>query len=248
MAKTMIGVMKANVANYVVCSEDIAYAIFYVSEDVQSVAYDLSTSVTKTVRGDGRTMFYTGEREDIFVYSMEAPWNAPKMLKSITARIRLTRDSNFITMQTLNKLDVILVNEDGVTESKLPCNFKLVPSEFYRRWLRPISHENVPALSRPVACVNVEIGGLPFLSQVRSSAPSQDNLLLMSNVALEGPTASHIPLKINRIYREMDDVDEQRLRVKLVDSFDGSLFPSFFVGYTAVTLHFRRTFNNFLRG
>ena len=237
--------------NYIFCSEEMAYALHLDTVIRARRAYSSSKRIvlSKNVWED-RTIYYVRTDANFAAFDFSLNSNGlPSKLNMTTPKplIRMVKDSNFVSMETRDGGDVVLLSRDETVRSLVFCNFKVSHDEFFERCLRSVSHAEISALERPVACVNVGIGGLSFLTGVHTGDSEQDEVLLMSNVSLEGPSPVHIPLKPNRIYRELDDVDEQVLTVKLVDSFDSSRYPPFFVGYTAITLHFRRTFKNFLR-
>ena len=194
----------AGTHNYLICSQELALALHLDSNARISAAYQFATTESSAIRDSDKRVLHYVTSGAIF-----APTMRDSSLTMTTPKpfIRMVKDQNFISMENRDGGDVVLVSRDEKIQTSVFCNFKISHAEFFERCLRPISYIDMSALERPVACVNLEIGGLPFLSRIHTPVSAQDDVLLMSNVALEGETVTHIPLKNNRFYRELDDVE-----------------------------------------
>lgn len=127
--------------------------------------------------------------------------------------------------------DIVAVSEDSFLSAirgKLASGFRAV-------------------LSPEVHCFNVEVAGLPYLSDVYTAENLSRNNLMLTNVLATAPLTVHVPSKDNRFYRLLDEVSTDCLTVTVNDSLNWSIKPKFYVGFTQLTLHFRQSWNSFSR-
>ena len=126
--------------NYIFCSKEMAYALHLDTDIRARRAYSSPKRIVSSKRAwDNRIMYYvrTGANFAAFdptLKDSKLTMTSPKPL------IRMVKDRNFVSMETRDGGDVVLLSRDETVQTVVFCNF----SNFARRVLRKVSTYGVP--------------------------------------------------------------------------------------------------------
>lgn len=242
---------------YLVISEKLAHMLFLdesSNNGIRGTHYDATRSssakgliLEKFTREDGRVMYLVHENSPyVNVYPRHGP-DVRKYAGSVYLLISRSGDSITITLPD-SSLQLRLCGENGKDEATLSFAGVYTLETFCRFCRNLLERRKYPSLKPPVKAVNVHVKGLNYTTPLHcSKKPHRANALLLTNVPLDGTLIFKVPLLPNRIYRVLDDVSTEQLKVKLVDAFDEDVTPRFFVGFTCVELYFREVWHSFSR-